>query len=79
MNSRIFWLACPQRFRFSSVRRADDRVGGGDFSNFAGQLADDAFRKIVEDGLTEVMNTNPDKATIDNYVNRLRKLTGVIL
>ena len=61
VHSRIFWLACPHRFRFSSVRRADGRVGSGDFSNFGGQLADDAFRKIVEDGLTDVMNTDPDK------------------
>ena len=79
VHSRVFWLACPQRFRFSSVRKADDRVGGGDFSNFGGQLADDAFRKVVEDGLAKVANTNPDKATIDNYVKRLKKLTGVIL
>jgi len=75
VHSRIFWLACPKRFRWSSVKKADERVGQGGFSNFGPDLTDDVKRLAMEKGLADIFAVK-DRVTkeIDKYVGTINAL-----
>ena len=76
VHSRIFWLATPNRFRFSAVRAADAGIGD-EFPNLNPQFVDDAKRLVLEKALARIFDLT-DQKEIDTYVARLNALADII-
>jgi len=74
LHARLFWRALAardaelERFTYQHVLAADARVGQGSFSNFGGELADDAIRARLEEQLVGAMReSHTARKTIDKY------------